>query len=77
MDDVALLRRTVRRCTAVVVTALGLVLAALAGSTASPVGVAISFGALLYLAGSLVFVPESGRASDDENGPANRSESGT
>ncbi|MBX0324148.1 hypothetical protein EGH21_14010 [Halomicroarcula sp. F13] len=45
--------------------------------TTSPFGVAVSFGALLYLAGSLVFVPESDGASDGDDGPADRSESGT
>ncbi|MFC6864066.1 hypothetical protein ACFQGE_11430 [Halomicroarcula sp. GCM10025817] len=65
MDDAARLRRTVRRCTAVVVTALGLVITALAGSTMSPVGAALSVGALGYLAASFVFVPEW--AADDES----------
>ncbi|MFC7026625.1 hypothetical protein ACFQJ5_01830 [Halomicroarcula sp. GCM10025324] len=70
MDDVARLRRTVRRCTAVVVTALGLVLAALAGSTMSPVGAALSVGALLYLAASFVFVPEWAADSDGDDAAA-------
>ena len=67
MDDVARLRRTVRRCTAVIVTALGLVITALAGSTMSPVGGVLSLGALGYLAASFVFVPEWVTDADDSD----------
>lgn len=60
MDDVALLRRTVRRCTAVLVTAIGVATWAIADVDTARFGFVLALGALLYLAGSLVFVPESG-----------------
>ncbi len=73
MDDVALLRRTVRRCTAVLVAAIGVATWAIAGLDTARFGFLLALGALLYLTGSLVFVRES--ASTDADGSA--SESGT
>jgi len=64
MDDTALLRRTLRRCTAVLVIALALVTASLDNRTTAVLAVAVAFGALLYLAGSFVFVPEDGDAAE-------------
>jgi len=65
MDDVALLRRTVRRCTAVLVAALGVAIWAIAGIDTARFGFVLALGALLYLVGSLVFVPETPTADTE------------
>jgi len=66
MDAAARLRRTVRRCTAVLVAALGVATWAIAGVDTARFGVVLTLGALLYPAGSHIFVPE--RAADGGSG---------
>ncbi|MFC6974595.1 hypothetical protein ACFQL1_07735 [Halomicroarcula sp. GCM10025709] len=72
MDDLTALRRTIRRCTAVLVVAVGVAIAALAGSTAAPVGLGLAITALLYLAGSLVSVPDSASTATPDDGDSER-----
>jgi hypothetical protein len=64
MDDVALLRRTIRRCTAVLVTAVGVATWAIAGIDTARFGFVLALSGLLYLAGSLILVPQSGSTVD-------------
>ncbi|ACV47361.1 MULTISPECIES: hypothetical protein [Halomicrobium] len=55
MEDVAALQRTVRRCTAVVVVAVGLLVGAVSPGNV-PVAALLVVGSLLYLAVSAVYV---------------------
>ncbi|WP_276273112.1 hypothetical protein [Haloarcula litorea] len=68
MDDAARLRRTVRRCTALVLFGLALVTGSLDNRTTAAVAVAVGFGAVLYLVASFVFVPtaETLAVGDDD-----------
>ena len=72
MEDVASLQRTVRRCTAVLVGALGIAVWAIAGIDTARYGFVLSAGALLYLAGSLVLVPEWAAETDGGDASADR-----
>ena len=65
MDDTGRLRRTVRRCTAVLVASIGLATWAISDVGTARYGFLLVVLALLYLVGSLVFVPEP-PAPDDE-----------
>ena len=67
MDDVALLRRTLRRCTAVLLAGIGVATWVIGdfGGGAS-YGFVVALPALLYLAGSLIYEPEQ-RADDHRN----------
>jgi hypothetical protein len=67
MDDVARLRRTVRRCTALLLAGIGLATWTIGdfGDGASN-GFLLALPALLYLAGSLVYEPDQ-RADDRRN----------
>jgi hypothetical protein len=57
MDDSALLRRSLRRCTAALTAALGVATYALGGGSAA--GVVLALAGLCYLAVSLAYAPES------------------
>jgi hypothetical protein len=69
VDDLRPLRRTVRRCTAVVVAAIGIATWAVADIGAALYGGVLSLCAFLYLAGSLVYTPEWATDDTDAGGP--------
>jgi hypothetical protein len=69
MDDTAL-RRTIRRCTAVLVAAIGAGTGAPSGPPGTLVAVVLTGAAVLYLLGSLVFGPSLARKTDREDGTA-------
>jgi len=65
MDDTSALRRTVRRCTAVLLVGLAFVGGQAGGSSAViPAGV-LALGAALYLVVSLVYDPGPGEPAAD------------
>jgi hypothetical protein len=64
MDDIGRLRRTIRRCTAVLVGSLGLATWAISDIGSARVGFVLALPAALYLAASLVYAPESAGESD-------------
>jgi drug/metabolite transporter (DMT)-like permease len=64
MDDIAVLKRTLRRCTAALVVAIGVATAALAGTVSKVPGLLLVVAGGVYLAGSLVYVPRW--SADDE-----------
>ena len=64
MDDIGHLRRTIRRCTAVLVGSLGLATWAISDIGSAPVGAVLALPAALYLVVSLVYVPDSAGESD-------------
>jgi len=57
MDDIALIGRTVRRCTAVILVGIGVATLAISDSGGASYGVVVALPALLYLTGSLVYEP--------------------
>jgi len=63
MEDVVALQRTVRRCTAVVVVAVGLLVGAVSPGNV-PIAALLVVGSLLYLAVSAVYVPPDAVESD-------------
>jgi hypothetical protein len=69
MADLRPLRRTLRRCTAVLVAALGVATWTLADFGTAAYGGVLTLGAVGYLAGSLIYTPEWA-TSDGSDGPA-------
>jgi hypothetical protein len=66
MDDVALLRQTIRRCTALVVGALAITGVSLQRGEVAALLVVIAIGAVLFLLVDFVVVtPDSDRSGDD------------
>ncbi|MBO4248030.1 hypothetical protein IL252_09405 [Halomicrobium sp. IBSBa] len=63
MEDVVALQRTVRRCTAVVVVAVGLLVGAVSPGNV-PIAALLVVGGLLYLGVSAVYVPADAVESD-------------
>ncbi|MFC7076657.1 hypothetical protein [Haloarcula halophila] len=68
MDDTESLRRTVRRCTAVLVAAIGAGTGAPAGPPGTLVAAVLTGAAVLYLLGSVVFGPSLTRDADRGDG---------
>jgi len=67
MEHVAALQRTVRRCTAVLVIAVGLLLGAVSPGNV-PTAALLVVGGILYLVGSAVYVPETDVESEATSG---------
>jgi hypothetical protein len=72
MDEVAALQRTLRRCTAALVVAVGIATVALAASDVP--GLLLLTGGGFYLVGSLLYVP---RWSADDGHEEQPGETGT
>ena len=67
MDDTERLRRTVRRCTAVLVAGSGVATWAISDIGSARYGFLLAIPALLYLGGSLVFVPAASTAAGESD----------
>jgi predicted membrane channel-forming protein YqfA (hemolysin III family) len=64
MAEIAALQRTVRRCTAVIVVALGILVGAVSPGNV-PVAAVLVVGGIFYLVGSFVYVPETDVDADE------------
>jgi len=69
MEDTVSLKRTLRRCTATLVVAIGVATATLAGTASKLPGLLLVVAGGVYLTGSFVYTPQSSTDGGQEQRP--------